>query len=90
METIKASSRNLKKIIEIIEKGGVVVCPTDTVYGLIADAKNKTAVKNIFKIKKRSLKKPLPIFIKDLKTAKGLAKIDKIQEKILKNLGLER
>ena len=84
MKIIKISSKNLKKAIEIIKKGGVVVCPTDTVYGLIADVKDKTAVKKIFKIKKRSLKKYLPVFVKDLKMAKDLANINKEQEKILK------
>lgn len=84
MKIIKISTENLREAIKTIKKGGVVIFPTDTVYGLIADAKNKTAVKKIFKIKKRSFKKPLPVFIKDLKTAKGLAKINKKQEKILK------
>ena len=84
MKIIKVSSKNLNEAVKVIKKGGVVVFPTDTVYGLIADAKNKTAVKKIFKVKKRSFKKPLPVFVKDLKMAKGLVKIDKKQEKILK------
>lgn len=84
MKIVKVSSKNLSEAVKIIQKGGIVIFPTDTVYGLIADAKNKTAVKKIFKIKERSFKKPLPVFIKDLKAAKGLAKINKNQEKILK------
>jgi len=84
MKIVKISSKNLNEAVKVIKKGGVVIFPTDTVYGLIADAKNKTAVKKIFKIKKRSFKKPLPVFVKDLKMAKGLAKIGKTQEKILK------
>lgn len=90
MQILKVSSKNLKKIlkrtIEVIKKRGVVVCPTDTVYGLIADAKNKNAVKKIFKIKKRPLKKPLPVFVRDLKMARNLADINKTQEKILKKV----
>lgn len=88
MQILKVSSKNLKKVIEkaayVIKKGGVVICPTDTVYGLIADAENKIAVRKIFKIKKRLYKKPLPVFIKSLETAKSLAYINKKQEKILK------
>ncbi|XOB46669.1 MAG: L-threonylcarbamoyladenylate synthase [Candidatus Nealsonbacteria bacterium] len=86
MEILKAKTKNLVVAINIIKKGGVVVCPTDTVYGLIADAKNKNAVKKIFKIKKRVLKKPLPVFVKDLKMARSLADINKTQEKILKKV----
>ena len=84
MKIIKLSAKNLNKAVRIIKKGGILIFPTDTVYGLIADAKNKAAVKKIFKIKKRFFKKPLPVFIKDLNTAKDLAKIDKKQEKIIK------
>lgn len=84
MKIVKLSSKNLNEAVKIIKKGGIVIFPTDTVYGLIADAKNKTAVKKIFKIKKRSFQKLLPVFIKDLKTAKHLADINKKQEKIIK------
>jgi len=73
-----------KEITKLIKQGKVIVCPTDTVYGLIADATNKKAVEKIFKIKKRSFKKPIPIFIKNINQAKKLAKINKNQEKFLK------
>ncbi|MEK7664814.1 MAG: L-threonylcarbamoyladenylate synthase [Patescibacteria group bacterium] len=77
--------KNLLKIAtETIKKGGVITCPTDTVYGFLADASNKKAVEKIFKIKKRPKTKPLAIFVKDIKTAKEIAEIDKRQEKILK------
>jgi len=88
MVRIKISSKNFKKVIgetvEVIKMGGVATVPTDTVYGLIADATNEKAVRKIFKIKKRSLKKPIPIFVKDLKMTKSLAIINKNQEKFLK------
>jgi L-threonylcarbamoyladenylate synthase len=80
MEILRTNPKNFKKIIkkaeESIKEGKVLICPTDTVYGLIADATNKRAVKKIFKIKKRSFKKPVPIFIKDIKMAKKIAQID--------------
>jgi len=88
MRIIKISSENFNKSIEeaigSIKKGEVVVCPTDTIYGLIADAQNEKAVKKIFKIKKRKKKKALPIFIKDVKMAEKLALINKEQKFFLK------
>lgn len=86
MQTLKINQKNLKEIIGVIRQGKVIVCPTDTVYGLIANATNKKAVEKIFKIKRRLLKNPIPIFVKDLKTAKKLAEINKKQEKILKSV----
>jgi len=88
MQILKVSSKNLKKVIkkaaDVIKKGGVVICPTDTVYGLIADAKNYSAVKKVFEIKKRKPNKPFPVFVKDIKAAKTLAFISQTQEKFLK------
>ncbi|MDD2696598.1 MAG: L-threonylcarbamoyladenylate synthase [Candidatus Pacebacteria bacterium] len=88
MRIIKTNQKNLREVIKIaiisLKKGKVLVCPTDTVYGLICDAKNDSAIRRIFKIKKRSFQKPLSIFVKNLKTAKKLAIINGKQEKILK------
>jgi L-threonylcarbamoyladenylate synthase len=84
MKISKISQKNLKKAVNIIKAGGVVVFPTDTVYGLACDATNKKAIKKLFKIKQRDDKKPLPIFVKDFKMAKDLALISKSQEKFLK------
>jgi len=63
-----------------------LACPTDTVYGLICDAKNKKAISRIFLIKKRPKNKPLPVFVRNIAMAKTLAKIDKHQEKFLKKV----
>ena len=86
---IKVNFRNpekevIKKAVGIIKNGGLVVIPTDTVYGLLADARNKKAVEKIFKIKKRSKMKPIAIFVKDIKTGKKYAFNDRKQEEFLK------
>lgn len=90
MIVLKLSKKNLNEIekltIQAIKQRKVVVCPTDTVYGLICDAENKAAVRKIFKIKKRSFQKPISIFVKDFKTAKKIAVIGRNQEKILKKM----
>jgi len=74
----------VNKIEKAIINGKKVVLPTDTVYGLICDARNEKAVKKIFKIKKRPFNKPIGIFVKDIKMAKKIAHIDEEQEKLLK------
>ena len=61
-----------KEIIEeaakIIKDGRLVALPTETVYGLGADALNEKAVRKIFEIKGRPLDKPLSILIGKKKT----------------------
>ena len=51
------------QIVDIIEKGGVVAMPTDSVYGLICDAENIDAIKRIYQIKERPEEKPFLILI---------------------------
>ena len=50
---------------EILRQGGLVAFPTETVYGLGANALNETAVKNIFKAKGRPSDNPLIVHIAD-------------------------
>lgn len=43
--------RVISKVCEFLEKGGVVICPTDTVYAFVCDLKNKTAIEKMAKLK---------------------------------------
>ncbi len=52
-------SRFLKSSIEFILNGEPIIIPTDTVYGLVCRYDSKSAVKKIYKLKKRDRKKPL-------------------------------
>ena len=58
--------RVIKKAVECIKDGGIIVYPTDTIYGLAADLYNKKAMEKIKKIKK-SEKKLLSFILPDLK-----------------------
>jgi len=82
-ENMRASVYGLQKAAETILRGGVVVVPTDTVYGLAADATNPDAVMRIFRIKKRPHTKPVPVIIRDMAMAKNLAYLNSRLEKIL-------
>lgn len=51
------------KIINEIEKGNLVVMPTDTIYGIIADATREDVIKKVYEVKKRDYNKPLLILV---------------------------
>jgi L-threonylcarbamoyladenylate synthase len=86
-EITSARARDaVEKTVRFLDRGQVVVCPTDTVYGLLADATNDKAVEKVFEIKKRDKGKPIPIFIKDIEMAKKITLIDKAQEEFLKEV----
>lgn len=84
MRFYKESPQTLNKVTVFLKEGGVVICPTDTVYGFLADASNKKAVEAIFKVKKRPASKPLSLFVKDIKMANEVALISGEQEEMLK------
>lgn len=50
---------NISKICEVLENGGLVVTPTDTVYGIMGGALNLEAVKKVYEAKHRAYNKPL-------------------------------
>jgi len=88
---LNLSDKNqIEKIAEtaagIFKKGGVVIYPTDTLYGLGANALDEDAILKIYKIKKRDRNKPLPVIAKDLKMAKKIACVDSRVEKILNKI----
>jgi len=55
--------QEIEKGIKILQKGGVIAFPTDTVYGLGADAFNSIAVERIYEIKNRPKHRQLPLLI---------------------------
>lgn len=57
---------NIDKICDILNDGGLVISPTDTVYGIMGDALNEDVVRKIYDIKKRPYSKPLLLLMSDL------------------------
>lgn len=62
----------LGRIIDILKGGGVIAYPTETFYGLGADAFNPAAVEKIFEIKGRAQRNPIPLIIGRLDLLAGL------------------
>src|SRR5690348_13743094 len=57
---------DLTKAVAILHAGGLVAFPTETVYGLGADASNEAAVRKIFRAKERPFDHPLIVHVADL------------------------
>ncbi len=81
MNIIKINPANpdpkvIEKAARVILKGGSVVLPTDTAYGLAVNALDRKAVKKLFRIKTRAKNKPLPVAVLEIKQAQKLAFFD--------------
>jgi L-threonylcarbamoyladenylate synthase len=73
--TIRPSAMDkeaLKEAADILRAGGLVAFPTETVYGLGANAFDEEAVKKIYEVKGRPSKNPLIVHVKDIEQAKEL------------------
>ena len=64
---IERDKINIDRAAEILKNGGIVAIPTETVYGLAADAYNIDAVKRIFEAKGRPQDNPLIVHVSDMK-----------------------
>lgn len=76
----------LQETINCLNQGGVVILPTDTVYGIAASAYDEQALKKLFSIKKRDPDKPLPVFIDNSAMAHEIAHIDNRLDGFLKKI----
>lgn len=80
MDVVHLTGRNeasvVGRVVSLLKRGGVVVVPTDTVYGIVADISRESAVKKVFRIKARSHAKALPVFVRDIAEAKKYAYIE--------------
>ena len=81
---VDCNEEGIKRTSQIIEKGGIVVFPTDTVYGIGCNPYNPNSVKKIYEIKSRTEIKSLPVLAYSLEIVKEITLIDKFTEKIIK------
>ena len=89
MRILKINPRHpeKEKLLEAaktIREGGVVVYPTETLYGLGANVFDKDAVRKVFTIKSREKHKPLSVAVKNLSDAKKLVKFNPVALKLAK------
>ncbi|RLS77450.1 MAG: threonylcarbamoyl-AMP synthase [Planctomycetota bacterium] len=67
------TERALDRAAEVLRRGGLVAIPTETVYGLAADALDEDAVAGIFRAKGRPASNPLIVHVSDVAMAQALA-----------------
>ena len=51
---MKEYVEDVKKAVEVMRNGGIILYPTDTIWGIGCDASNSAAVRRIFELKRRS------------------------------------
>ncbi|GHT88533.1 threonylcarbamoyl-AMP synthase [Alphaproteobacteria bacterium] len=76
--------------VELLRRGAVVAAPTDTVYGLFADAMNDEAVQKVYDVKGRPSCNPLIAHVDSIEMAKNLARFSENSLEIARYFWLEK
>jgi tRNA threonylcarbamoyl adenosine modification protein (Sua5/YciO/YrdC/YwlC family) len=76
--------RLIRRAVEILRGGGIVIYPTDTVYGMGCDLFNKKSIERLHEIKHRDRKQPLSFVCADLKDISRYARVSDDAYKIMK------
>ncbi len=78
--------RLIRRAVEILKSGGIIIYPTDTVYGMGCDLFNKKGIERIYEIQRRDRKQPLSFICSDLKDISHYARVSDDAYKIMKRL----
>ena len=65
----------MEKLLETLKSGGIILYPTDTIWGIGCDATDDEAVMKIFKLKNRDQNKPLIILVESEKRLQDLVEV---------------
>lgn len=80
------NASSLKSTVAVLKSGGLVIYPTDTVYGAIVDAKNEDAVRKLIEFKNRPPGKPISVFVSDLAMAKQHVYINPAKDAVISEM----
>ena len=83
-KTIIADTYNINEIVNYFRENKIVCLPTDTVYAMSSNATSIDTIKKIYRIKQRSLEKPLPIFVSNINMAQQYVNFSLRQLKFIK------
>lgn len=73
----------IEEAVKFLQNGGIIIYPTDTLYGIGGDATSEAVVKKIHKIKRTNGKKPLSVMMANIEMVREYCQIDPEQEKEL-------
>ncbi len=86
LHPVTPQQRYINKAVEKLKKGGVIIYPTDTVYGIGCDIFNKSAIEKIYRIKNVTETKLFSFIIPNLKEIAKYAKVSDYAYKLMKKL----
>lgn len=69
--------------LDVLRSGGIVALPTDTVYGLVAVAADRSGVERVYHTKVRDPKQAMPIFVASIEQAELIAEVNTVARRLM-------
>ncbi len=84
MKLVKETQQIIPEAVSVLNKGGLVIFPCETVYGVAADASNEAAVRRLNAYKQRPTGKPYAIMVSDMAMAQQYVEINQTARNLYK------
>jgi len=89
MKVIKAkntglSSEEVRRVADVVKNGGIIIYPTETLYGIGCDALDHEAVKKVFALKERDSSSVASVMVDSVETIKKYAEVGRLEEEFIK------
>jgi tRNA threonylcarbamoyl adenosine modification protein (Sua5/YciO/YrdC/YwlC family) len=78
--------RKIRQVVQILEQGGVIGYPTDTIYGIGCSIFQKSGIQRVYEIKRKDRHKPLSFICADLKDISQYAQVSNYAYKTMKRI----
>jgi L-threonylcarbamoyladenylate synthase len=76
-------NQRIEKAVKVLMRDGLIVYPTDTLYGLGGDALSEEAIMKVFEAKGRELHKPISIAVSDMDMLDAVAIVDEVAQEFI-------
>ncbi len=78
------NQRVVDQVLDVLRDGGIIIYPTDTVYGIGCDITKKSAIERIYRAKNMDKQKPLSFICSDLKDISTYARVDTVMYRVMR------
>ena len=85
MARVLKQEKALEEAVKVLKQGGVIIYPTETSYGVGADALNPEAIAKVHEAKQQPHDKPISVIVADEKQAEEIAEIGEKERKLIHN-----
>lgn len=86
IDSERPNPRQIQRVVDIVNEGGLVVYPTDTIYGLGCDIRQKKSVERVYQMKGKDRKHPLSFICPDLKDISRYAVVSNTSYRLMRRI----